>query len=128
MSVNKAIVIGNLGRDPELRALPSGQNVVNLSIATKERFIDRNGERQERTEWHRVVAFGKLAGSGTRRLRLPSRRQLQPAALSSLRQPDGGGSAARTPFKSSEGRMEGKGRWLWCRSPMEGIVAEISGP
>ena len=61
MSVNKAIVIGNLGRDPEVHALPSGQNVANLSIATKARFTDRKGERQERTEWHRVVAFGKLA-------------------------------------------------------------------
>lgn len=61
MSINKAIVIGNLGRDPEVRSLPSGQSVANLSIATKARFTDRNGERQEQTEWHRVVAFGKLA-------------------------------------------------------------------
>jgi len=61
MSINKAIVVGNLGRDPEVRALPSGQNVANFSVATKARFKDRNGEQQERTEWHRVVAFGKLA-------------------------------------------------------------------
>ncbi len=61
MSVNKAIVVGNLGRDPEVRALPSGQNVANFSVATKARFKDRNGEQQERTEWHRVVAFGKRA-------------------------------------------------------------------
>jgi single-strand DNA-binding protein len=68
MSVNKAIVIGNLGRDPEVRALPSGQSVANLSLATKARFTDRNGERQERTEWHRVVAFGKLADNCQRLL------------------------------------------------------------
>jgi single-strand DNA-binding protein len=61
MSINKAIVVGNLGRDLEVRALPSGQNVANFSVATKARFKDRNGEQQERTEWHRVVAFGKLA-------------------------------------------------------------------
>jgi len=62
MSVNKAIVVGNLGRDPQIRTLPnSGQNVANFSVATKERFKDRNGDPQERTEWHRVVAFGKLA-------------------------------------------------------------------
>ena len=61
MSVNKAIVIGNLGRDPEVRALPSGQNVANFSVATTARFKDRSGEQQKRTEWHRVVAFGKLA-------------------------------------------------------------------
>ncbi len=68
MSVNKAIVIGNLGRDPEVRVLPSGQNVANLSIATKARFTDRSGGRQERTEWHRVVAFGKLADNCQRLL------------------------------------------------------------
>src|SRR5262249_9502385 len=58
MSINKAIVVGNLGRDPEVRALPSGQSVANFSVATKARFKDRNGEQQERTEWHRIVAFG----------------------------------------------------------------------
>ena len=50
MSINKAIVVGNLGRDPEVRALPSGQNVANFSVATKARFKDRNGEPQERTD------------------------------------------------------------------------------
>ncbi len=61
MSVNKVIVIGNLGANPEVRALPSGQNVANFSLATKERFTDRNGAKQERTDWHRIVAFGRLA-------------------------------------------------------------------
>ena len=61
MAVNKAIVIGNLGADPQVRALPSGQNVANLSLATNERFTDRNGAAQQRTEWHRIVAFGRLA-------------------------------------------------------------------
>ncbi len=68
MSINKAIVIGNLGRDPEVRALPSGQSVANFSVATKARFKDRNGDPQERTEWHRVVAFGKLADNCQRLL------------------------------------------------------------
>ncbi len=61
MAVNKAIVVGNLGMDPQVRALPSGQNVANLSLATNERFTDRNGDPQQRTEWHRIVAFGRLA-------------------------------------------------------------------
>ena len=61
MSVNKVIVIGNLGANPDIRALPSGQNVANFSLATTERFTDRNGAKQERTEWHRIVAFGRLA-------------------------------------------------------------------
>ena len=61
MSVNKAILVGNLGRDPEIRHIPSGQSVANFSIATTENFNDRSGARQERTEWHRIVAWGKLA-------------------------------------------------------------------
>jgi single stranded DNA-binding protein len=61
MSVNKVIVIGNLGANPDIRALPSGQNVANFSLATTERFLDRNGAKEERTDWHRIVAFGQLA-------------------------------------------------------------------
>ncbi len=61
MAINKVIVIGNLGANPEIRALPSGQNVANFSLATTERFTDRNGAKQERTDWHRIVAFGRLA-------------------------------------------------------------------
>ena len=68
MSVNKAIVVGNLGRDPEIRALPSGQSVASFSIATTARFKDRHGEPQERTVWHRVVAFGRLADNCQRLL------------------------------------------------------------
>ncbi len=64
MAINKVIVIGNLGANPVIRTLPkSGQNVANFSLATTERFTDRNGDRQERTEWHRVVAFGRIADS-----------------------------------------------------------------
>jgi single-strand DNA-binding protein len=57
-SVNKVILVGNLGRDPEIRTLNSGDRVANFSIATSETWRDRNsGERRERTEWHRVVVF-----------------------------------------------------------------------
>jgi single-strand DNA-binding protein len=57
-SVNKVILVGNLGRDPEIRSLNSGDRVANLSLATSETWRDRNsGERKERTEWHRVVIF-----------------------------------------------------------------------
>jgi len=61
MAVNSVTVIGNLGATPEVRTLPSGQSVANLSLATTERFTDRNGAKQQRTEWHRIVTFGKLA-------------------------------------------------------------------
>lgn len=57
-SVNKVILVGNLGRDPEIRFMQSGDKVVNLAIATSERWTDRtSGERKEKTEWHRVVVF-----------------------------------------------------------------------
>jgi single-strand DNA-binding protein len=60
-SVNKVILIGNLGRDPEVRYMPSGDAVANISIATTETWKDKNGEKQEKTEWHRVAMFGKTA-------------------------------------------------------------------
>jgi single-strand DNA-binding protein len=61
MSVNKVILVGRLGRDPETRFTSSGQAVSNFSLATDETFKDRNGERQKRTEWHKIVLWGKLA-------------------------------------------------------------------
>ena len=60
-SVNKVILIGNLGRDPETRYMPDGGAITNISIATTEQWKDKNGEKQEKTEWHRVAFFGKLA-------------------------------------------------------------------
>jgi single-strand DNA-binding protein len=60
-SVNKVILIGNLGRDPEIRYLPSGDAVANLRIATTDKFKDKSGEQQEVTEWHSVAFFGKQA-------------------------------------------------------------------
>ncbi len=60
-SLNKAMLIGNLGQDPEVRYTQSNKAVATLSIATSERFKDNNGENQERTEWHRVIAWGRTA-------------------------------------------------------------------
>ena len=57
-SVNKVILVGNLGRDPEIRSMPNGDRIANLSIATSETWRDKStGERKEKTEWHRVVIF-----------------------------------------------------------------------
>jgi len=58
--VNKAILLGRLGKDPEIRYTSNGTAVCNFSIATSETWKDQSGEKQERTEWHRIVAFGKL--------------------------------------------------------------------
>jgi single-strand DNA-binding protein len=60
-SVNKVILVGNLGADPELKYTPSNRPVCNLSIATNEVFKDKGGQRQERTEWHRVTVWGEQA-------------------------------------------------------------------
>jgi single-strand DNA-binding protein len=78
-SVNKCILVGNLGQDPEVRSLPNGGKVVNLSVATSEQWRDKNsGEKKERTEWHRVVIFSQgdsdgLAGVAEKYLRKGSK-------------------------------------------------------
>ncbi|NKB43299.1 MAG: single-stranded DNA-binding protein [Alphaproteobacteria bacterium] len=73
-SVNKVILIGNLGRDPEVRSMQNGNKVANLSIATSDSWKDKNtGERKEKTEWHRVVIFGNLADIAERYLKKGSK-------------------------------------------------------
>lgn len=61
MSVNKVILVGFLGKDPELRYTPSGAAVANFTLATSERYKDKNGDSQEKTEWHNIVAWRQLA-------------------------------------------------------------------
>ena len=64
-SLNKVILIGNLGQDPEARFTPQGTAVCNLSVATNESWKDQSGEIQDRTEWHRVVMYGRMAETAT---------------------------------------------------------------
>jgi len=72
--INKVILVGNLGRDPEVRALPSGGQVTNIAIATSETWTDKNtGDKGERTEWHRVVFFNRLAEIAAQYLRKGSK-------------------------------------------------------
>jgi single-strand DNA-binding protein len=59
--VNRVILVGNVGRDPEVRTTPTGQTVAKFSLATSEKFKDRSGEKQERTDWHNLVAWGSQA-------------------------------------------------------------------
>lgn len=58
--INKVILVGRLGKDPEIRSTPQGTSVAKFTLATDEKFTDRAGEKQERTEWHNIVAWGKL--------------------------------------------------------------------
>ncbi len=108
MSVNKVIVIGNLGANPDIRALPSGQNVANFSLATTERFTDRNGAKQERTDWHRIVAFGPLADTCDRFL--SKGRQVYVEGRLTTRQyeaKDGSGKRYRTEIVARQLRLLG---------------------
>ena len=60
-SVNKVILVGNLGRDPEVRYMPNGEAVCNFSIATTDSWKDKSGQKQEKTEWHNIVMYRRLA-------------------------------------------------------------------
>ena len=109
MAINKAIVIGNLGADPTVRALASGQNVANFSLATTERFTDRGGARQQRTDWHRIVAFGRLADTCERFL--SKGRQVYVEGRLTTRQyeaKDGSGKRYRTEIVARQIRLLGK--------------------
>jgi single-strand DNA-binding protein len=110
MAINKVIVIGNLGANPVIRALPnSGQNVANFSVATTERFTDRNGAKQERTDWHRIVAFGRLAETCERFL--SKGRQVYIEGRLITRQyeaKDGSGKRYRTEIVARQFRLLGK--------------------
>lgn len=68
-AVNKVILVGNLGADPEMNSANNGTQVANLSLATSEQWTDKSGERQERTEWHRLVLWDKLADVAARFLK-----------------------------------------------------------
>ncbi|MEA3293152.1 MAG: single-stranded DNA-binding protein [Patescibacteria group bacterium] len=68
MNLNKAFVLGNLTADPQVRALPSGQNVASFSVATNRFFTDKTGEKKQQAEFHNIVAFGKLADIASRYL------------------------------------------------------------
>ncbi len=69
LSMNKVIIIGRLGSDPEIRTSPQGVNLCRFRVATNERYRDRNGEWKDETEWHNVVAFGPIADTASRLLR-----------------------------------------------------------
>jgi single-strand DNA-binding protein len=94
MSVNKAIIVGNLGKDPELRYTPSGDAVCTFSVATSERYKDKSGQQQEKTEWHNIVVWRKLAEICGQYLHKGSQVYLEGKITSrSYEKKDGGGTA-----------------------------------
>ena len=108
MSVNKVIVIGNLGANPNIRALPSGQKVANFSLATTERFKDHNGAQQERTDWHRIVAFGQLADTCDRFLSKGRQAYVEGRLITrQYEAKDGSGKRYRTEIVAQQLRLLG---------------------
>ena len=97
-SVNKVILMGNLGRDPEVRYLPSGDPVANITIATSSRYKSKTGEMVEETEWHRVTFFGRLAEIASQYLKKGYNRQApaaRPAAAPNRQAPAAPAPASR---------------------------------
>ena len=114
-SVNKAILIGNLGRDPEVRTTQGGSKVASLSVATSERWKDRNtGEQKEQTEWHRVVMWEKLAEVAEQYLKKGSKVYLE-GRLATRKWTDNSGTERYTTeivlsgFNSKMVMLDGKG-------------------
>lgn len=90
VSVNKAILVGNLGRAPDIRTMQSGNRIANLNVATSDRWRDKDGVQQERTEWHRVVVFGKLAEIAEKYLRKGSKVYIE-GRIQTRKVPDNNG-------------------------------------
>ena len=105
--LNKAILIGNLGADPETRYTQDGTCVCNIRIATTERYKDRNGERQERTEWHRVVLWGKLGEIANQYLRKGSQVYIEGRIETRKWTDRDGNDRYTTEIRASEMKMLG---------------------
>lgn len=109
--VNKVIIIGNLGKDPDVRHMPSGGAVANLTIATSEQWLDKqSGEKTEKTEWHRVVMFGRLGEIAGEYLRKGSKVYVEGRLQTRKWQDKDGQDRYTTEIVASEMQMlDGKG-------------------
>jgi single-strand DNA-binding protein len=130
-SVNKVILIGNLGRDPEVRYLPEGGAVANISIATTDTWKDKSGEKQERTEWHRVAFFGRLAEIAGEYLKKGSQVYVE-GSLRTRKWTDKEGqerytTEIRADIMQMLGRREGGGAEPMAREPREPATAGAGG-
>src|SRR5712671_1711373 len=109
--INKVILIGNLGADPETRAMPSGTTVANLRVATSESWRDKQtGDQQERTEWHRVAFFGRLAEVAGEYLKKGSQVYIEGSLRTRKWQDKQGNERYSTEIVANEMQMLGSGR------------------
>lgn len=107
-SVNKVILIGNLGKDPETRYLPDGGAITNVTIATTDTWKDKGGEKQERTEWHRVVFFKRLAEIAGEYLKKGSQVYIEGSLQTRKWQDKEGQDRYTTEIVANEMRMLGR--------------------
>ena len=121
-SVNKAILVGNLGRDPEVRYSPDGGAITNISIATTDTWKDKSGEKQERTEWHRIVFFGKLAEIAGEYLKKGSQVYIEGRLQTRKWQDKEGQDRYTTEIVASDMKM------LGSRTGSENLVRDVSSP
>jgi len=130
-SVNKVILIGNLGRDPEVRYMPEGGAVTNVSVATTDTWKDKSGERQERTEWHRVAFFGRLAEIAGEYLKKGSQVYVEGSLRTRKWQDKEGQERYTTEIVASEmrmlGRREGSGGEPMAREPATATASAAGG-
>lgn len=106
-SLNKAMLIGNVGNDPEIRMTPSGAKIAKLSVATNRSFQDRSGQQQDRTDWHRVTFFGKMADIVEQWVHKGDRIYIEGRIEYSQTQDDQGGTRYWTDIVASEMVMLG---------------------
>ena len=107
--INKVIIVGNLGADPDTKSMPSGNMVANFSVATSESWNDRDtGERQEKTEWHRVVFFGRLAEIADQYLRKGSQVYIEGKLQTRKWQDENGNDRWTTEIKGDQLEMLGE--------------------
>ena len=125
--INKVILIGNLGADPETRAMPSGTTVANLRVATSESWRDKQtGEQQERTEWHRVALFGRLAEVAGEYLRKGSQVYIEGSLRTRKWQDKQGNERYSTEIVASEMQMLG-GRGTGGAGSSGGVSGSTAG-
>jgi single-strand DNA-binding protein len=126
--INKVILIGNLGADPETRAMPSGTTVANLRIATSESWRDKqSGEQQERTEWHRVALFGRLAEIAGEYLRKGSQVYIEGSLRTRKWQDKQGNDRYSTEIVGNELQMLGGRGGAAGAAPVAGGAADVGG-
>ena len=107
--INKAVIVGTLGKDPEIKYATNGNAVVNVSVATNESWKDREtGEAQERTEWHRIVMFGRLGEIASQYLKKGSQAYFEGRIKTSKWQDDSGNDRYSTQIVANEMQMLGR--------------------